>query len=406
MNIGISVHINEINDSIWSNGVKQNAVYLLKILKKIGHTVYLVNHSDAKAPYENKVAWLTEDINIRDLQECYKDTDILILVGAVYNDLDLKIFKDSGANKKVIKYACGNNYIMDMESCMFNRKMDNPPLSSSYNQLVDELWILPHHAKTNKEYLRFMHNVPSDKIKTVPFVWDPMFIDKTVSAFNDPNLIEKLNESLIPVYIPGKDNSKKMISCFEPNINVVKWSIIPTLIVEDYLQKGGEFDKLSIFSGDKLLKDEYYISLIKNTKIFTSDPIKLNYLPRVQVATALAKHTDVIIAHQWENSLNYSYLDALYLQFPLVHNAPMIKDAGYYYSDFNIGEGAKRLKFAIETHDKNIEQYNENSEAVLTRYTIYNDELVDLHKKLIENVLNPGTHDLVDDYNWKTNVYF
>lgn len=406
MNIGISVYINETNDSIWSNGVKQNAVYLLNIFKKIGYNVYLVNFSDAKAPYENKVSWLTEDMQIRDLTESYKDTDILIMVGAVYSDADLKTFKESGPNKKIIKYACGNNYIMDMESSMFARKMENAPKSTSYNQLIDELWILPHHAKTNKEYLRLMHNIDTDKIKTVPFVWDPMFLDKTVTAFNNPDLMEKLNEAAVPVYIPGKNNSEKLISCFEPNINVVKWSIIPTLIAEDYLQKGGEFKKLSIFSGESLIKDDYYVSLMQNTKIFNIDPIKINYLPRVQVATALAKFTDIIIAHQWENSLNYSYLDALYLQFPLVHNAPMIKDAGYYYSDFNIAEGTNRLKFAIEAHDNVIEDYTERSEKVLTRYTVYNDELVDLHKKLIENVINPGTHNLVDNYNWKTNVYF
>ena len=119
----------------------------------------------------------------------------------------------------------------------------------------------------------------------------------------------------------------------------------------------------------------------------------------------MAQLTDIVIAHQYDNPLNYSYLDALYLQFPLVHNATMIKDAGYYYDGNLIGQGSRQLKQAIENHDNNIESYNENSEKVLTRYTVFNDGLIETYKQLIETTMGIKDHKLSAMYDWKTNLY-
>ena len=83
----------------------------------------------------------------------------------------------------------------------------------------------------------------------------------------------------------------------------------------------------------------------------------------------------------------------------------MIKDAGYYYPEFNIEEGRKQLEFAMNNHDGNIELYNNRSENVLTRYTGYNTEMVELYTKLLQNAVNPNTHEISGEYNWETNTY-
>jgi hypothetical protein len=168
---------------------------------------------------------------------------------------------------------------------------------------------------------------------------------------------------------------------------------------------GGEFQKLNVLCGEDIIKNSYYASVIKHTRMFNEDPIKLNYLPRLVAIDALAQFADIVIAHQLTNPLNYSYLDALYLQFPLVHNAHMIKDAGYYYHGNNIGSGARQLKLAIEKHDDNIETYNENSERVLTRYTVYNEGLLETYKGLIETTMGIKDHKLGSMYDWQTNLY-
>ena len=403
MNIGILISLNIENQSIWSNGILQNAIYLLKTLSMAGHNVYLVNTTNkVTSPYDNKVVWDVNEFPVMDWTDAYKESDILFFLGSIIPDSYIDLFKSLGENRKAIKYVCGNTYIMDAESSIFELTDEGaryPNKIQYYNQKFDEVWILPHHYNTNSEYLRVLHNLPKDKVKVVPFTWDPMFLDIETEKYSG------LEPDDLPIYIPGKDIKEKKITSFEPNINIVKWSMIPTLIVEDYFNEGGEFNKFTIISGDSLIKQKFYQTILENTKLYNYDPVKINWLPRIPVTQALSKATDVIVSHQWENALNYSYLDALYLQYPLVHNSPMLRDAGYFYEGFNIAKGQRQLKLAMEQHDNNIDSYNEKSEDVLTRYTVYNDNLVLTYKKLLENLITPNSHKLTHQYNWKTNTY-
>ena len=105
-------------------------------------------------------------------------------------------------------------------------------------------------------------------------------------------------------------------------------------------------------------------------------PPKIKFTPRYPVCHYLAEATDIVISHQWENPLNYAYLDVLYYNFPLIHNADMIQDAGYYYPECDLKTASAQLKKAADSHGDNLESYNEQSEEVLTRYTVYNEKLV------------------------------
>lgn len=401
MNIGITLHLNEENQSIWSNGIKLNALYLLKALKQIGYNAYIINGGELQAPYENKVPWNIEEFPVHNYDDYLVETDLMIWLGSTYSDKTILDFKKTGPNKKVIKYVCGNNYLNDAEASMFTH--DAHATEAGYNQALDEIWYVPQQEELNREYYRVLHQLPAKKVRPVPFIWDPVFIDQTSQKYYTS---EAVTSSIpIPVYVPGKENKDKQLACFEPNFGLQKWHINSLLIAEDYLNMGGEFKQLNIMCGDKLLTNTYYTSIIKNTRMFNEDPIKLIYLPRLLAVDALAQFADIVIAHQHTNPLNYSYLDALYLQFPLVHNAPMIKDAGYYYHGNNIGSGARQLKLAIEQHDNNIEEYTERSEAVLTRYTVYNEGLLETYKGLIETTMGIKDHKLGSMYDWQTNLY-
>lgn len=403
MNIGITVSLSKENESLWINGIKLNALYLLKALKETGHNVYLLNQSVVTAPYENKVAWDTKEFPIHTYTDMYKETDLMIWLGATYGDNDILDFKKTGSNKKVIKYVCGNNYMNDLEASMFTSKSVTFPESIGYNQEIDEVWYVPQQEEMNREYYRVLHNLPASKVRPVPFIWDPIFLDQESARYHNPEVLER--NLPLPVYKPGKPNKEKQLACFEPNIGGQKWHINSLLIAEDYLNAGGTFDKLNILCGERLLEDKYYTSIIKHTKIFNIDPIKLIYLPRMQAVDALAQFTDIVVAHQIGNPLNYSYLDALYLQFPLVHNAPMLKDAGYYYQGNSIGSGARQLKLAIEKHDDMVKWYNQRSENVLTRYTVFNEGLIETYSKLIENTMGIKDHKISSNYDWQTNLY-
>lgn len=84
----------------------------------------------------------------------------------------------------------------------------------------------------------------------------------------------------------------------------------------------------------------------------------------------LAKYTDLVLAHQWECALNYSYYEALFAGFPLVHNSNFLKEekVGYYYPDFDayagLVEQAKKnyLAMAVITHDDHLlKEYKEQT---------------------------------------------
>ena len=100
MNIGITIHLTQEHESIWQNGIKLNALYLLKALKAIGYNAYILNNGPVQAPYDGKVQWNTEDFPIYDYLTMAKDTDLMIWLGATYSDNDILDFKKTGPNKK------------------------------------------------------------------------------------------------------------------------------------------------------------------------------------------------------------------------------------------------------------------------------------------------------------------
>jgi len=193
----------------------------------------------------------------------------------------------------------------------------------------------------------------------------------------------------------------------EPNLNVVKYALIPILIAEEVYRKNGDnaFKQIWISSGSKLLHNNYFKGMLKYLDMVKAKNPLIKFIPRYPVTTMLAEETDIVLSHQWANPLNYSYLDAIHFGYPVVHNADMIKDAGYYYKDFNISDGVKKLEYALNKHDENIEEYSNKNRKVLNRYLSTNPELVDTYRKLIENLFEPGKHKLSYKYNQKTNLY-
>ena len=143
------------------------------------------------------------------------------------------------------------------------------------------------------------------------------------------------------------------------------------------------------------------MSYIKTFDLFKDG--KITAEARYQTAYVLTQHLDVLVCHQILNPLNYLYLDAAYLGYPVLHNAYMCEDLGYYYEGSNTIEGAKMLSHILENHDKNLDSYNEKNDLVLQRYHTENEDLIEAYDTLIENLWKNGNSDLV--YNYKTHLY-
>lgn len=394
MNIGITIGLNSENESMWINGIKLNAILLAKTLQQIGkHKVYILDTS-SKVEDLTKVKWDTNEFPTVKFNDIYKEIDLLITLGTSFPTASIEAFKKISPTKRVVKYMCGNSYVIEMERSIFQEGKDNG--IAPWDPGADEVWYVPQQGYQNHWYYKTIYR--TDKVFAVPFVWDPMFLDAEVEVYN------KLKRRT-PYYQPNTEQAKKRLAVFEPNMNVVKFAMIPILATEEVHRRGVAFDKLYVSSGKKLLENGYFKSMIKKLDIVgDGSDVKLKFTSRYPVTHYLAETSDVVVSHQWENPLNYSYLDVMYFNFPLVHNADMIKDAGYYYPDFNIDAAADQIQYALEHHDNNLEEYAAKNQPVLDRYTVKNEAMVDLYDKLIQNLYG-AKHEFSYEYDWKTNLY-
>jgi hypothetical protein len=394
MKIGITFVQKEPGDSIWTNGIKLNALILAKMLMSIKSVddVYLINRHDIQL--DQTTPWDIEKYKMVNEEQALELVDVILILGGAISDDYIQRFKSKNPSGKVVAYHCGNHYVLETEKVLFGENLEtNKPL---WNQLIDESWVIPQQEYHNLYYTHTFNRKP---VRVVPFVWDPEHVQLVADSIKESDKFK--NE--VP-YNPGTE--KKRIAVFEPNINIFKYAMIPVHITEwanwDPVVKD-QIDFLSVTNGMNLLKNHEFTGHIKYLSIFKEKKIFME--SRYNTPYFLADHTDIVLSHQWGNPLNYAYLDALYFGYPLVHNAEMIQDMGYYYQDFNIEQGAGMLKRAIMEHDLNHTQYVEKHNRLLTRYRADNPDIIAQYETLLENLMNGKVDSMINSgYDWQTNT--
>jgi hypothetical protein len=114
----------------------------------------------------------------------------------------------------------------------------------------------------------------------------------------------------------------------------------------------------------------------------------------------LDKWAQVVLSWQWENPLNYLYFDVAWMGYPIVHNAHLCKDIGYYYEGFDYEDGEKVLAKAMRSHSTN-SNYLKEQRNLIKRYTSKNKKLVEQYNQLLNDVVNGEFKR--QRYHWKTN---
>ena len=393
MKIGITLGLKDNKESIWTNGIKQNVLMLIHMLKNSNknYDVRLLN--TLKADFSVKQSYLN-DIQLDYFEDTYLDMDLIIVMGAQIHNQQIEAFKKSGKNKKIISYKCGNNYVIAMENILFG---ENPDKSYQFTEPYDEVWYIPQQDEANRGFFKTLYRTNAF---IVPFIWHQKFLYESTLEIEKGFKEGKYKKSW--KYDIGKEN--KILGVMEPNLNIVKFSLIPTMIAEEcYRGKIGKkhIEKLRITNSEKVSKHKEFLAMIATFDLYKDN--KISAESRYQTAYMLTQHLDVIICHQILNPLNYLYLDAVFLGYPVLHNAPMCKDLGYYYEGSDTVAGAKLLDYILTKHDKNIDAYDERNDKVLQRYHADNEDIVKTYDKLIENLFNGGNKNLV--YNPNTNLY-
>jgi hypothetical protein len=125
--------------------------------------------------------------------------------------------------------------------------------------------------------------------------------------------------------------------------------------------------------------------MVKSLDIFVNK--KLSIEGRYNSLYFMSQYADITVSHQMENPLNYLYLDLAWMGWPIIHNAHLCKDVGYYYEGFNYEEGSEVLKRVILTHDDNAEEYMKRNRSVIHKYLPTNKYLQEQYISLINKLL-------------------
>jgi len=346
-----------IDRGLFCNGLQQNIIFLAKLLKDLGHNPMIAVSHDIEECIDPPT-----DIIILHKDE-FKDLgkiDYLLQTGWVVSDKDIDLLKSKNPSCKNIHIHYGNRLLADVEQC----KWDNIALSP---YRTDEVWVSPHYD-FSFEYFKTFYK--TQKVFELPYIWSPDY------AIMHNNILEKAGRSCF--YNPDR---VKNIAILEPNLNMTKNCIPSIFIVEEvFRQNASCFQDLTVYCSSKIRDKKYFRSLMWNLDITRNG--RIYFADRKKFASIFSQECNVVVSHQLLNALNYTYLEALYFNIPLVHNSEYIKEAGYYYPNYDTQKGGAALYDALTYHDKNLDKYKQEADRVLFKYSPKNPGVQERYRKL------------------------
>lgn len=401
--VGITVHLSAApGTSIWSAGATQNCVFLVNALRACPSVerVCLINCGDAETVPAAYMLAGQEVVRFGDVAD---QLDVLIEAGSQVSAENVEKIRARGG--RCVAYRFGNNAILDTERMLRGplakhlddvlapaalealksilRAKDGGPMLNG--AVFDEVWTIPQHERTCRSYFEVTLRAP---VRIVPHIWEPTFIDAAVAELAKDPACAGLSFG----YKPGR--AQKRVSMFEPNINIIKNAIFPLLVAEKAFRRRADLiEHVWCTNALDLIKLPMFESFVwsldlQRTKKPDGNP-HVTFEGRFNLPYWLAKNTDVVLAWQWENALNYMYYDALYGGYPLIHNSDMLpKGVGYYYEGFDAEDGGNVLVSALLTHDARHEEYRRTANAFLDTLRTTAPANVEAHERALTALFN------------------
>lgn len=399
MRVGITIGLTK-GLSIFSNGITQNVLTLYDVINQIEMVdkISLIDlYKRDWEEYQDFTYLDGYDVEHWD-DDIQNRFDLLICVGITPSNKLVHQFKSVESNK-VITYKCGNTSVLQMESLIFvNSNKDaeqdvikKAPILEPIQ--FDEIWYIPQQEFHNSQIWEVQHNT---RARTIPFLWSNKFIEQSIALARkeDPEIKVEFEERSDLI-------ERWRVATMEPNQNVIK-NMYPLIWLFEHANrlKSDLFSKFKITNAIEFAKNSYLIKLVHDLSFYNEGKLKLG--PRWGVINLMANEADAVISHQWGNPLNYAYFDVVYLGYPLIHNAHLCADLGYYYADWNVKDGGKLLVGACATR-KNDTEYTTRHRSILKRYTVENQEMIKQYELLLKNLWDKNE---IDDkeYDWKTNL--
>jgi hypothetical protein len=370
LRIAITIGLREEGEGLWINGIKQNALALAMLLKGSprGHRVCLANTT--AVAITPGLPWDLAEFPTLPLADVLDDIDLLVALGGAVPASVLDHLHDRGA--KAVAYKCGAEYVMSMQSALFGRDLGGEP---HYPSGYDAIWAVPQVARSSSAFWRTLHRVP---VRTVPFVWSERWLEAHCATL--PH-----HGRCMPR--PGP----KRISIMEPNHDVVKFCLYPLMVAElAWRQRPDLIEFVSVTNTGALRKSAEFVGVVKHLDLVREH--RAFFEDRFITPDFLANHTDVVVSHQWENPLNYAYLEAAWLGYPLVHNADLPDGLGWRYDGFDVETGAAQLIAVLVEDPAGDDAWMRRQQAAVQRYRASDATLMATYDNLLDDLMaiEPG----------------
>jgi len=368
LQIGITIGLHAPDESLWVNGIKQNALFLAKALRnsRYGHKVRLLNTTDVVI--SDQLPWSLAEYPTMAFDAGCDGLDVVIELGGQISAARTSRIKAQGT--RLVSYCCGAEYVLTIEAIIFRRPLWD---SIFINDAYDSLWVIPQIYETSAPYLQTFRRCPVVK---VPFVWDPFVLKAAIDMHGLPGRGE---------YFPNKN--PKRLSIIEQNVDVLKFCLYPILIAERSFRVNSEYISfLHVANSDGFVRDDREFSkLMHHLDIVKAH--KASFIGRVTTPLFLQQYTDVVLSHQWGLPLNYMYLEVCWQGYPLVHNAELVSDLGYYYKGNDIEQGSNLLNEIITRHDIDWQEYRDQQRRLIQRFLASNPDVSDSYDALLFDLI-------------------
>lgn len=378
VNIGITILLKEPKtDSLFSNGIRQNVILLQELYKKCKNVdqSYIINIVDVPPEDYKGTTWEEYSPNIISLEQAKTMCDLVVVC---HGNISLGQYAEfDKLGKKMIVQVLGAELNMFNEKILFDASYRGSGIFCR-NPYVSAVWTSPHFYNRDRFFFESLYDCP---VLEAAYIWDDRFINRHV------NLAKHKDPSKDGLYKPAE--SAKRISTMEPNINMVKTSTTPIVIAELLQRKYPDvLKKMNVFGAEKIKTKKDVIDFVKDMDVYKAK--KITFEARYPIVWTLNTHTDIVLCHQAGCELNYLYLDAAWLGYPVVHNSPMMQELGWYYPENNVNIAIEHINYIAKNFD-NLEypdsKYVEKSRKFASKYMISNPENTKSYENLIDMII-------------------
>lgn len=368
LKVGVSVFVRKGEQSLWENGIFQNCLFLVMLLMRSPRVsaTYLVAGGGDGAPTDARFL-ADSPVPVIDMTTAAVELDVMLEMSAQLSREWVVAFREKGG--KVASMRVGNDYVIDIERMVFDKPNGLLINGAPYHAV----WTLPEYEATCVPYFASTFRAP---VSMLPHLWSPVVLERGIAKQH-----ADAPGSASFGYVPGKKRWR--VGMFEPNVCMVKTSHIPMLVCENAHRANADLIEHVYCYNTFHMKDHSVFNTFANSLDIVRHGLS-TFEGRFPIYQVLAPNVDAVVSHHWENGQNYVYYEALYGNYPLIHNSRLIDDCGYYYDGFDCEEGGAALQRAFAEHDRDIETHRVRAKQLLRKLDPENEVNVRIYTEAID----------------------